>query len=355
MSPAFLRRASIVAAACAALAVAACETAPPPPEPAPAPPPPPPAVALNSGVAEAAAVYLAYIRDAATISASFSDAAAVQAAVNRAASYEPTQLANGMVAYAAVLALQSPEFLAGVRQYARDPAQRDELIRQILADPAYAAQLPGADRAAGLVAAQLQADGHAVFRTGEAVKQSAYDVQRERWSREAVPNRAERLEHARTLSGTRLNPSLDESARLLQAGLQGTGLPVVPAQAEPPYTQAVIRALAIAALAGLGAAGEDAVAHTEALMAAGDGAYCLNFSKLNLMQCLAAARPHYEVVFCLGQHILMDTGQCVVESAGAVTIPTLPSVLLAASEPVAPEAAGAVADAVESGATAQPN
>ena len=354
MSPVTVRRVSVVAAACAALLAASCESAPPPPPPAP-PPPPPPAVALNSGVAEAAAVYLAYMRDAASISASFTDAAMVQDAVRRAASYEPTQLAHGMVAYAAVLALQSPEYVAGVRQYSVNPEQRAELVRQITSDPAYAAQLPGAEHAAGLIAAQLQADGQSVYRAGEAVKQAAYDVQHQRWSREAVPNREERLERARTLSATRLNPSLDESARLLQAGLNGAGLPVVSARAEPPYTEAVIRGLAIAALATLGAAGEDARATTDALMVENSGSYCLNFSKLNLMQCLAAARPHYEDVFCLGQHILMDTGQCVVESAGAVTVPTLPSVTVAAAESVAADASGAAANAVESGAAAQPN
>ena len=39
--------------------------------------------------------------------------------------------------------------------------------------------------------------------------------------------------------------------------------------------------------------------------------------KLNLYQCLAVAKPHYEDVFCLGQHILIDTGQCVIKASGA--------------------------------------
>jgi len=44
---------------------------------------------------------------------------------------------------------------------------------------------------------------------------------------------------------------------------------------------------------------------------------CLSMAKLNLYQCLAVAKPHYEDVFCLGQHVLMDTGQCVIKAAGA--------------------------------------
>ena len=39
-------------------------------------------------------------------------------------------------------------------------------------------------------------------------------------------------------------------------------------------------------------------------------------SKLNLYQCLAVAKPHYEDVFCLGQHVLIDTGQLPDEGRG---------------------------------------
>jgi hypothetical protein len=46
-------------------------------------------------------------------------------------------------------------------------------------------------------------------------------------------------------------------------------------------------------------------------------------AKLNLNQCLAVAGPHYEGMFCLGRHGLMETGQCVV-SAVAWT-PAAPS------------------------------
>jgi hypothetical protein len=29
------------------------------------------------------------------------------------------------------------------------------------------------------------------------------------------------------------------------------------------------------------------------------------------------AKPHYEDVFCLGQHIMIDTGMCVIKASGA--------------------------------------
>jgi hypothetical protein len=43
---------------------------------------------------------------------------------------------------------------------------------------------------------------------------------------------------------------------------------------------------------------------------------CASMSKLNLYQCLAVAKPHYEDVFCLGQHVMMDTGKCMIRAAG---------------------------------------
>jgi len=43
---------------------------------------------------------------------------------------------------------------------------------------------------------------------------------------------------------------------------------------------------------------------------------CMATSKLNLYQCLAVSRPNYEDVFCLGQHVMMDTGRCVIRAAG---------------------------------------
>ena len=42
-------------------------------------------------------------------------------------------------------------------------------------------------------------------------------------------------------------------------------------------------------------------------------------SKLNLYQCLAVSKPQYEDIFCLGQHSMIDIGNCVVKAAGSPT------------------------------------
>ena len=48
-----------------------------------------------------------------------------------------------------------------------------------------------------------------------------------------------------------------------------------------------------------------------------DQAYCLNIAKLNLYECLSVSKPYYEDIFCLGQHAMIDPGQCVVDATKA--------------------------------------
>jgi len=87
MFKALSRRGLSLAAAAAAAVLASCAT--PEPEPAPAPPPPAPvyaplpAVSLNEGVAQAASIYVAFMREASTIQAGFTSAEAIQAAIRR--------------------------------------------------------------------------------------------------------------------------------------------------------------------------------------------------------------------------------------------------------------------------------
>ncbi|HEY0052925.1 MAG TPA: hypothetical protein VGB49_05885, partial [Caulobacteraceae bacterium] len=340
-----INRAALSLSAALALAIAGCSTPPPPPEPvAVAPVYTPPTLALNAGVAEAAAIYLGYMRDASQITAGFDSAQSIQTALSRSAASEPGQMSRGIVAYAAILALQEPRFVDGVRNLGTNPANREQMIRQILSDPAYAAQLPGAEAAAGLIVAQLNADGQAVFRVGQVVKQDAYDIQRNsdprsRWARQNVSDLQGRLDRTKAVSATPLAYSSVEASRLHQAAQTGSGLQLAGGRAAPPYTQAVVRGLAIAALATLGAAGEDNRSATEALMVETETPFCFNMSKLNLFQCLAVSRPNFEDVFCMGQHVLMDTGQCVMGAAGALapadagslTAPGTPAPVVAAT------------------------
>jgi hypothetical protein len=274
-----------------------------------------PPVSLNEGVAQAASIYVSFIADVGTIKAGFQDAESIQAAMRKGAAYDPAQLSQGMIAYASILALQSPEYVAGVRQFGVDPDQRRQVIASIVADPAYAAALPGAESAASLIVATLGQDINAMTALADSVENDAYTVQgrsdpRRRWATQPVADRERRLESVKTLSTGHMLPSPEASARLFAAAHAGSGLEVTPGTVRPPYTPAVVNALAIAALAALGAAGDEAKANTDALMTDTTSEFCFNMSKLNLFQCLAASRPSYEDMFCVGRHIVRDLATC---------------------------------------------
>ena len=321
------RRGLTVAAAVFAAVLASCSTPEPaPPPPAPAPPPPPPPLALNEGVAQAASIYVTFIREVGSIQAGFPDAESVQSAIRRGTAYEPAQLSRGMIAYGAVLALQSPEYVTGVRGFANDPAQRQQVVARIIADPAYAATLPGAEAAAGLIIATIGHDIAALTAVADLIEADAYTIQerrdpRRRWATVHIANRERRLEAAKTSSAVTMLPSAEESARLFAAANTGSGLSLSGASQTPPYTPAVINSLAIAALAALGAGGEDSRAQTEALTIETNSEFCLTMSKLNLFQCLAASRPSYEDMFCLGRHIVRDLATCSAKSTVPMTYP----------------------------------
>lgn len=285
-----------------------------------------PNISLNSNVIQEAAVYLAFTRDMSTLRGGFADPQSIQDALRRGAAYDARQVSRGLVAYAAILALQSPEFVAGVRANATDRASRDALVDRIVGDPGSASRLPGADAAAGLIIGTLEADIRLLREAADSVENDAYAIQadgRRDWARVAVPDREARLNTVRSLS--RPNPApADQAARLSAAALSGSGLGVSSdRRRSPPYPQSVENALTLAALALLDGAGENARANTDALMYDRASLDCFESSKLNLFQCLAASRPSYEDMFCLGRHVVRDLGQCARGAAlpaGLVTV-----------------------------------
>lgn len=329
-------------AAVALTAVLAGCAAPAPP----APPPPPapvaaaiPPISLSPRVVEMASAYRAYIVHASAISPGFTGAADVAQSLKTGESYEPGQLLRGAMAYGAVVALQDPAFVAGVRKFAADPEQRRTVAYEIMKDPAYAVGFSGSSSAAGLVMTAIGDDGLKLLMLGRTVKQAAYDVQHQAWSKGDVPGRDSRLALAKTLSNT---PNLGEVAETsrLQMAVSGSGQMGLTSQnVSPPFTPLVIHSLAVAALAALGYADENSLAQLMPVLTEPTSATCLSMSKLNLYQCLAVAKPHYEDVFCLGQHVLMDTGHCLVKGVGV-------------AEPIDPRVQAALDAAAEKAAAA---
>jgi hypothetical protein len=273
-------------------------------------------ITLARPIVDAASAFAAYMQTASAISNKFPDGASVSNALRVGVHSEKATLQQGMVAYGAVIALQDPTFVNAVKVYAANPYSRGQIANNIMADPTYVVSIAGHESAAGLIISNLYAQGARLKAQGELVKQESLDIQlKEKWSKTPVPNAAGRLQEVKTLSSTMdVIPEVRE--RLVNAtsgaaplGLTSTG------PMQPPYTPAVIRSMAIAALAVLGKAGDDAPYITRLLVDNQDG-FCFNMSKLNLYQCISVARPYYEDMYCLGLHVMADTGQCVMNSAG---------------------------------------
>jgi hypothetical protein len=313
-----IRLSRALAAAALTAVLAACAA----PAPPPAPPPPAPVavvvppISLSPRVVEQASAYRAYVTHASAISPGFTGGGDVAQALKTGEGYEPGQLLRGAIAYGAVVALQDPAFVASVRKFAADPEQRRTVAYEIMKDPAYAVGFAGSASAAGLVMTAIGADGVKLLELGRNVKQAAYDVQHQAWSRSDVPSRDGRLALAKSLSATPALGEVAETSRL-QMAVSGSGqLGLTSQSVSPPYTPLVIHSLAVAALAALGYADDNSIAQVMPILAESASESCLSMSKLNLYQCLAVSKPHYEDVFCLGQHILVDTGHCLIKGAG---------------------------------------
>jgi len=241
----------------------------------------------------------------------------VASSLKVAEAFEPRQLQQGIIAYAAMVALKDPAFVNQLRIYATDPRQADAIAARLYSDPNYVAAIPGAQSAAAMVQQSLNGQAQRLNATGAAVKQSAYDVQHQAWSKLPVENREARLAEAKMLSTMPMPVTPDDKNRVIALPVDAALTPVASSGAPGPYSPSVARGLTIAALAVLGRAGEENISQISYLLDSPRDATCVNMTKLNLYQCLSVAKPHYEDIFCMGQHQLLDVSECVQKSAAS--------------------------------------
>lgn len=259
-----------------------------------------PASRLSSEARTVVGRFQRFMSETQGISPQFRDGASVAAAVRRGAAYDPRSFNEGMTLYAALAALGDPGFAEAVRERA-DEIGREALIEDLTTNPTLAGRLPGADRAAVRASAALAREGEALIAAGRGVKQAAYDIQRQPWSTVFMPNAAAALAEVKALGASRMDVG---PARYIPASSSPTGY--------GPWVEAsgtVDKALALAALMALGEAPDGDLARP--LLAGGRSGQCLRMAKMNYHQCLAAAGPQYEGVFCVAVHAMIEPGQCV--------------------------------------------
>ena len=253
---------------------------------------------------------------AAAIDGKFTNGAGVARAVEMGSVYQPQQLEEGAIAYAALVALQDPSFVETIQRVGRNPRARDAFAARLIEHPELVFNYGEARREATRVATVLSEMGMKLVVAGTAVKQAAYDVQSQQWSKGPISTPDRRLARIKAESQMPVSLAAADTAHLvsdLVALRSDDGGPTVEAESA---TRVVTQGLALAALAVLGKADDGQMETIAPLLVDENDEQCLNLAKLNEFQCLAVAGPHYEDMFCLGRHAMMDPGQCVASAAG---------------------------------------
>ena len=269
-------------------------------------------VAFPRRSAEAASAFDGYMHAVAAIDAGFKSGQGVAVALRRASAYDEHQLEEGMIAYGAMAAMQSPRFVYGVMDIAQNAGDRRALIQALAADPETAARLPGAAEASEMAAAAILHEAQPVVVNGRAIKQASYDIQHQGWSIAKASDQPGRLAQAKAASALRVSAHDGDVARLLTQVSTGSAETGRGAAGASPVIDHSLALAALAILDGTDGADQGGL---DQVISERVSAECLKMAKLNLFQCLSVVGPEYEDVYCMGQHAVLDTGQCIASSA----------------------------------------
>ncbi|WOI53982.1 hypothetical protein [Parvularcula sp. LCG005] len=288
-----------------------------------------PAVAENTLLDNAAAPYVLLRRDIDAIeTAAVKNEKAIRDAHNRLASYEPEEMGRAYIAYAALVAADSPTFAAAIESKTRRDKNREEFLIQLRDNPATVRDLEGADEAINAIMAMTARDATRIGALGELYIQEAYVLQEQAWARKKLAQDGmSRVRGAVTWADSRAWPLLPPRPVILSKS--GTTRPNL--VSDPTWSDVwsnldavavpdehsgatMTRALLLGARYAVGDLTEGqlngyAISKTQSK--------CFVNAKLNLDQCIAATRTPYEEAFCIGTHGLQDISQCVGWPAGA--------------------------------------
>jgi hypothetical protein len=248
-----------------------------------------------------------------------------------AARHDPERVSRGWIAYGALIAAQSPAFVAGVRSRVR-AAGRAPVIRQLNRNIAYArTRPPGSAEAIQLILASAAADtsrmiagGHRYTGFGDAFAATAPPADTAR--------REVRFNELRLLSATRRSADASWAARVHPAVLVETPLtnvnafggrrfwdalgnrqsPTSPAfewRENSTQSARVNRMLTLAALYIVGAT-QSETARTSEMLSDRRLTECLEIEQLQLRQCTSVAASANEDAYCIARHGLTAPSSC---------------------------------------------
>lgn len=288
----------------------------------------------DAALERTAADYVRFREDVAAIEATpFNSAETTREAHRRLSAHKAENLSAGWVAYAALVAADTPAFREALEKEVSSKKKKDGLsgadafFAQLAADPSYPRRLKGADEAMSRVLAMTTQDAARFTALGEAFKEQAYAMQKTSWGKAKIPASSARLSDAESFARARPSATAPTLASTTEKGVTAPGLASAEAAWNPewgkgggsgemtePNAQVIMnRVMNLAARYAVSGVNEKTVA----VYAKNDKSNsCLSFATLTLKQCIAATRAPYEEAFCLGEHALNDVASCIGWVAG---------------------------------------
>ncbi|MEL7487065.1 MAG: hypothetical protein AAGJ87_07615 [Pseudomonadota bacterium] len=292
----------------------------------------------TTALEKAAAHYIQYREDVVAIeNTPMDNAAATRMAHKHLSAHDPAKLASGWVAYAALVAADTPEFAAALQQEVNAKKRgrnrkklvgKDAFFAKLAQDPTYPSTIPGADAAIDRVLAMTAQDAERFTSLGESFKEQAYAMQKTNWGKKRIASSKDRLSEAKKFSASRptaaapsMQPETEKGvtapmlASIDETWAHDWGMSSSATRTNDPNANAVMqRVLNLAARYAVSGVNEKLVS---VYSKNAKSKNCMDLAKLTLDQCIAATRTPYEEAFCLGEHGLNDIGTCVGWVAGA--------------------------------------
>jgi len=247
----------------------------------------------------------------------------------RLASHDTKSMAGSWVAYAAMIAADSPAFAKEIEKQVKSKGA-EAFAAELEANPGLIRNLKGADQAIASIMTFAASDAGKIRSTGDAYISEAYDMQKVAWARKTIAETGmERVDAALSFAAKREWPTY--SGRQVVRTKAGSIRPNLvsyaswsndwagEAKAADPAVRPgtiVTKALVLGAHYAMNTATQQ---HMASFATSRKSERCFTNAKMNLDQCIAATRTPYEEAFCLGQHALNDMSSCVGWPAGADT------------------------------------
>ncbi len=267
----------------------------------------------------------------------------------RLGAHESWSLSSAWMAYAALIAADTPGFAEAMQAELRGEndiptekkkkrkkkkkkstemdeaelvAAKAKFLAKLSANPRYPRTMPGADKAITAIMEMALNDSLRMSSLGENFKSQAYSMQKTRWGKRRLSSAQTRLGEAESYRNSRPGMAIPQFARTNIQGVTQPGVATSDAYnwstawgypSSISYSHAsgstaiMDRILNLAARYAVGSVNDRVVA---AYAKNNKSEQCLSISKLTLNQCIAATRTPYEEAFCLGEHALIDIADC---------------------------------------------